>query len=608
MPWQASLLQIAPQLQLSVTGMQGTGLNSIRNRFTIMVVMFVAAVTSLLVYLDGHVDIGSQPLAMAIGIALLMSVVPGLVTYVMAGKLTGLIGELRRGTEAIAGGDFDTAVNVNCACEIGGLADSFRTMVARLNSNILRMNVMAYTDRVTQLPNRAVITHILNRSLSPGSAPPFSGTIMFIDLDKFKQVNDSLGHDAGDELLHQASDRILRQGFNRTAKTIDSCMTAFGELCDRPPSDIVFVRLAGDEFVALIPGVMDRGAAEGFARRTIDCLREPFRISNTDVTIGASIGIACTPQDTSDPAELLNYADLAMYAAKQSGRGRYAFFDSTMREAALQRVNIERELREAIPRGEIITHFQPKIDSRDLSIAGVEALARWNHPARGILSPKDFIAVAEQSGLIEKLGGCIMMQAMQQCAEWQRSGRPLSISLNVSQLQFARPDFVDKVVAALEKTGAQPELIELELTESTALADPGRTTAILSRLHEAGVRIAIDDFGCGFSNLSQLARLPFDTLKVGRSLVECIGNDPRGESVIRAIVSMGHSLGHSIVAEGVETLKQLSFLRLQQCNIIQGFLFARPMSAEGLAAWEASRGMTPAAERLSEVEQRWAKA
>lgn len=314
--------------------MQGTGLNSIRNRFTIMVVMFVAAVTSLLVYLDGHVDIGSQPLAMAIGIALLMSVVPGLVTYVMAGKLTGLIGELRRGTEAIAGGDFDTAVNVNCACEIGGLADSFRTMVARLNSNILRMNVMAYTDRVTQLPNRAVITHILNRSLSPGSAPPFSGTIMFIDLDKFKQVNDSLGHDAGDELLHQASDRILRQGFNRTAKTIDSCMTAFGELCDRPPSDIVFVRLAGDEFVALIPGVMDRGAAEGFARRTIDCLREPFRISNTDVTIGASIGIAF--DDGNELTDMVERADRAMYVAKQRGRGSYEIFTTQTLTATMQ--------------------------------------------------------------------------------------------------------------------------------------------------------------------------------------------------------------------------------------------------------------------------------
>lgn len=584
--------------------MGGKGLNSIRVRFTLLVGAMGALITLWHVY-DDHMLNGFAMADSHVWAEVFLSgAIPAIIIFLATSKLIGLIEALRNSTDAIAAGDFNAEIDVNCACEIGGLADSFRTMVARLNSNILRMNVLAYSDRVTELPNRAVISHVLWQAMRLDKHEPTAGTLMFIDLDNFKQVNDTLGHDGGDELLRQASRRILSRGFDRTPETIDSCMTPLGDLCDRPPKDIVFARFAGDEFVAFLPGVTQRAELETFCRRIIDGFKEPFRIGNTDVLVGASIGMASTPQDTGDPAELLNFADLAMYAAKQSGRQCYAFFDSTLREKAIQRVNIERELRSAILKDEIIAHFQPKVDARKNELVGVEALARWNHPTRGVLPPSEFIEVAEQSGLIESLGEAMLRQAMAQCAAWEREGRPLKVSINVSQLQFQKQDFFDKIEALLAEAKVSPALIELEVTESAALVDPGRTTDVLGRCRAKGLSVAIDDFGCGFSNLSLLARLPFDTLKVDRSLVQNIGLDDRAESVIKAIIHMGHDLGHEIVAEGVETLKQLTFLHQQNCDIVQGFLFARPMSAASFAAWKASRSHSPIADQIARTEER----
>jgi predicted signal transduction protein with EAL and GGDEF domain len=429
---------------------------------------------------------------------------------------------------------------------------------------------------------------------------------MFIDLDKFKQVNDTLGHDAGDELLRMASLRILEEGLQRTPETIDSCMTAFGDLCDRPPKDIVFVRFAGDEFVALLPGMTDRSSLSTVADRIITSLQRPFRIGGTDVQIGASIGITVTPQDTRDAAELLNFADLAMYSAKEAGRGRFAFFDGVLRETVIQRVNIERELREAVEKDELVVHFQPKIRVAGQSVAGAEALVRWQHPGRGLLMPKDFIAIAEQSGLIGELGCRVAELAMAQAARWRNSGRPTLVSINVSRLQFQRQGFVDKFASMLKASGASASDIELEITESVALGDLSHTKSSLERLRAFGVRIAIDDFGCGFSNLSQLTQIPFDTLKIDRSLVEGIGTDNRAESIIRAVVSMGHSLGHEIVAEGVETMRQLTFLKSLNCDVVQGFLFSRALDGAAFEAWSDDRGRPPAVSQQQDMIRRLA--
>lgn len=584
--------------------MKGRGINSIRIRFTILVGLLSALASTALLVIDDIFAIAHQPLGFHILVVAVATTIPASVTYLMAGKLTGLIAALRRSTEAIAAGDFNAPVDVNCECDIGGLADSFRTMVARLNSNILRINILAYSDPVTRLPNRAVLNHVLNIAMAGGATPAFAGTVMFIDLDKFKQVNDTLGHDAGDELLRQASLRILSDGLGRSLETIDHCMTSFGELCDRPPSDILFVRFAGDEFVALLPGVTRQGDAEETARRIIACLEQPFRIAGTEVQVGASVGIATTPQDTRDPADLINFADLAMYAAKQRGRGRYAFFDATLRESALTRVNIERELRDAVGNREFILHYQPKMTTDGLTMACLEALVRWQHPVRGLVMPADFIAIAEQSGLIEELGDQVIQLTMEQAARWNAEGRPRRIAFNVSLIQFVREDFAERVIRSAADCGAPPQLVEIELTESIAMRDCAHTKRTLEKLRAAGFRIAIDDFGCGFSNLSQLAQLPFDTLKIDRSLISTIGQDGRGESVVRAIISLGHSLGHQVVAEGVETLKEFQFLQHEHCDMMQGYFFARPMPSGAIDEWSKMRSAEPLSDRIASIETR----
>ncbi len=588
--------------------MKGRGINSIQVRFTLLIAVISAGLSTSILALDGRYHLHDLAVSHLLGVMAAATAVPAAVMYILAGKLTGLISALRRSTEAIAAGDFNAPVDVDCACDVGGLADSFRTMVARLNSNILRMNILAYSDPVTGLPNRAVLAHVVATSLDTARTPCFSGAVMFIDLDRFKQVNDTLGHDAGDELLRLASQRILTEGLQRTLETIDHCMTPFGELCDRAPTDTLFVRFAGDEFVALLPGVTATDQITAVASRIIAALERPFQIGGTDIVIGASIGIARTPLDTRDAAELLNFADLAMYSAKMRGRGDFAFFDGAMREAALQRVNLEREMRDALARDEFVVHLQPKVDARSLDVAGYEALVRWRHPVRGLVMPGEFIGIAEQSGLIDDLGRTVLVLSMKHAAQWRREGRPARISVNVSAMQFARPSFADEIIACLNDCGAAASDIEIELTESTAMLNYQHTLATLQRLRHAGFHIAIDDFGCGFSNLSQLSQLPLDCLKIDRSLISRLGSDPKAENVVKAIIGLGHSLSQVVVAEGVETLKQFQFLQNEKCDLLQGYLFARPMPVDDVQGWLSSRSAGSLDDRLGLIAQRWQSA
>lgn len=584
--------------------MKGRGINSIQIRFTMLIAMISALLAAIILMIDSLYRLHDLPALHVMGVIAIATALPSAVMYYLAGKLTGLISALRRSTEAIAAGDFNAPVNVNCDCDVGGLADSFRTMVARLNSNIMRMNILAYSDPVTRLPNRAVIGHVLETALNTARTPSFSGAVLFIDLDRFKQVNDTLGHEAGDELLRMASQRILNDGLQRTLETIDHCMTPFGELCDRAPADTLFVRFAGDEFVALLPGMTRKDEIAAIAGRIISALQVPFHIAGTDVIISASIGVARTPLDSRDAAELVNFADLAMYAAKQRGRSGFAFFDASMREAALHRANLERELREAMTRDEFILHLQPKVESRSLDVCGFEALVRWKHPTRGLVMPDDFIGIAEQSGLIDVLGRIVLRMSMQQAAAWRSSGRTSRISVNVSPMQFARPDFATEITRILQDTGASASDIEIELTETTAMLDYQHTLTTLQQLRQTGFRVAIDDFGCGFSNLSQLSRLPFDCLKIDRSLTSKLGGDAKADNVVRAIIGLGHSLDHEVVAEGVETLKQFQFLQKEGCDLLQGFLFARPMPIDAVGEWLEGRSAGSLEARVGQIAQR----
>ena len=562
--------------------MYGQGLNSIRWRFALASAVLTAAGVMLREAALGHdlhllgVD-GWSLAALVVGVS-------G-ITLWMASRLTGLIASLQRSTEAIAAGDFDAPVDVDCACEVGGLASSFRKMTSRLNANILRMNTLAHTDPITLLPNRSVIDHLLSYALAPERAGAFRAAIVFIDLDGFKRINDTLGHDGGDELLRLASTRILERGLGRTASTIDTCTDPFGNPCDRLPEDIVFARFAGDEFVAVLPGQTRRDELAALGQRVIDALREPFRVKGQDVTVGASVGIAIAPDDTDSAAELLTFADLAMYSAKQAGKSRCTFFDKRIRQAILERARIEGDLRQALDRGELLLHYQPKVDTQTLQLVAVEALVRWQHPQRGLLLPAAFIDVAEQVGLMARLGQRVLELAAAQARAWLEAGLLRPVAVNVSPSQFADPAFVERVLDTLRRHQLPPQLLTIEITESMAMDDFSATARRLAVLREAGVSVAIDDFGIGFSNLSQLSRLPLDMLKIDRSLVIEIGRSEKSEAIIRAVVGMAHALGYRTVAEGIDSLQQMAYLRELGCHELQGFLFARPMAAADLAMW-----------------------
>lgn len=566
--------------------MHGRGLNSIRWRFALASAVLTSIGVSARELILGHdLHLDPQDLATLFGLVLVISAI----TFWMASRLTGLIDSLRRSTEAVASGAFDTPVEVDCACEVGGLAASFRKMTSRLNANIVRMNMLAFTDPITGLPNRSVVNHLLEFALAPSRRESFRAAIVFIDLDGFKRVNDTFGHDGGDELLRQASQRILERGLGRTAQTIDTCMDPFGQPCERLPDDIVFARFAGDEFVAVLPGLTDRARLAEIGESVIRSLAEPFRIKGQDATVGASLGIAIAPDDTTSAAELLTFADLAMYSSKQAGKARCMFFDQRIRDTIVERSKIEADLRLALQRDELVLHFQPKVDAQTLALSGVEALVRWQHPQRGLLPPSAFIDVAEQVGLMAALGQQVLQLAVAQCRAWLAAGLRQPVAVNVSPSQFGDPGFVEAVLATLRRAGLPPELLSIEITESMAMADFEVTVARLGELRRSGVRVAVDDFGIGFSNLSQLSRLPLDELKIDRSLIMQIGRDPKGETIIRAIVGMTHALGYKTIAEGIETQAQRRFLLDLRCETLQGYLFARPMDAGQLAHWQATR-------------------
>lgn len=567
--------------------MYGKGLNSIRTRFALMMGGFSMLGIIALMILDQNADIADMGYAAVSATVFLALVIPMLATWLIAGNLTGTIEALRQSTDAIARGDFDTEVKVDCACEVGGLADSFRTMVARLNSNLLKINILAYTDAVTGLPNRAVVRHALEFGLSPERGPDrLTGGLLFIDLDNFKHVNDTLGHDGGDDLLRSVCDRILIEGLGTTRQSVDHCTNALGELCEAIPSKVVFARFAGDEFVALLPGVTDPALLAQFGQRIVAAIQRPFEIKATSVKIGASIGIAIMHQDSSDAEGIITCADLAMYAAKDAGRNRIAFYSAAMGEMAIDRARTEAELRTGIEAGQLCLVFQPKITVDTLAIHSVEALVRWQHPERGLLDPGAFIEIAEQTGLIDPLGQEVLRLAAIQCRAWLDQGIRRRIAVNVCHTQFHRADFAERVLSIIADQGMPYDLLELEVTETVAMAYPELAIQHLNTLRGIGITIAIDDFGVGYSNLSQLAAMPFDTLKIDRSLVAGIGCDAKREQIITAIVQMSRAMGHGIVAEGVETIKQFEFLAERNCDYIQGYLLARPMSADRISTWE----------------------
>ena len=418
---------------------------------------------------------------------------------------------------------------------------------------------MANEDGLTGLPNRHWLQHFLPGALSRAAKSGHMLALLFIDLDGFKDINDTQGHAEGDKVLRAASVRlkaVLR------------------------PGDHV-VRLGGDEFVVLLDPIEDDSRAEQVAARIAQAFDEPFYLGSERHKMGASIGISISPRDGVDTDVLLKNADIAMYAVKMAGKGHHRFFQPALFETIRHRRELEQALLTALEQDEFLVVYQPRVDTQSGLLCSMEALVRWQHPVHGMVPPLEFIPVAESSGLISRLGEMVIEKVCQQMARWKSFGLQLvPISINVSARQFGRGDVHLVLASALARHGIEARLIEVEITESAMMDEQNRTLDQLAAIRALGVRLLVDDFGTGYSSLSQLQRFAMDGLKIDRAFTTELGRSDQGEVFVRAIVSMAHALGMSVVAEGVETQQQLDMLRTLQCNEIQGYLVSRPVPAE----------------------------
>ena len=463
--------------------------------------------------------------------------------------------------------------------EIGTLMASFNRMIATIEQQSDEINQFpkrleqltrqAFRDPLTNLPNRALFMDRLTHGLTRAQRRHEHLAVLFLDLDRFKVVNDTLGHTVGDQLLVEVSRRLT------------SALR---------PGDTV-ARLGGDEFGILLEDVADAETAETVAVRVEESLGQPYRFEGREVFVTASIGIALSSAKLGLPEEILRDADLAMYHAKAKGKARHEVFDGSMSAPALDRMDLEMDLRSAISRHEFRLHYQPILRLDTGKITEVEALIRWQHEKRGLLQPDEFIGLTEETGLIVPIGQWVLSEACKQARLWQveyPTTPPLVMSVNPSAKQFQNPKLVEEITQALDESGLAPSCLKLEITESTVMQDAPVTLTKLTELKELGVRLAIDDFGTGYSSLGYLKRFPVDTLKIDRSFVKGLSPDGGDNAIVRAVVTVAKSLNMDVTAEGVETEGQLAELKALGCDRGQGFLFARPVTAERVAPLLAS--------------------
>lgn len=427
-----------------------------------------------------------------------------------------------------------------------------------------RIEFMAHHDTLTQLPNREYMRERLDKILALARRRKSATAILFIDLDNFKTVNDSLGHHAGDQLLREIAKRI-----SSTVRDAD-----------------IVSRLGGDEFLVVLSDVASRTDAAIVAGKLLEVVNMSVQIEGHKLSVSPSIGISVYPGDGETADELIRNADAAMYHAKDSGRSNYQFFVPAMSTRAFEALNKESQLREAIAGGQFVLHYQPQLRLSDGALVGVEALVRWQHPQRGLVGPDEFIAFAESRGLIAAIGRWVLQEACRQMKAWHDEGGPrVPVAVNLSAVEFKQGDLVSEIAGVLTASGLAPHYLEIELTESVLMDHAGHTLQTLEALKALGVRLSVDDFGTGYSSLAYLKRYPIDKLKIDRSFVRDIPGDSDDVAIATAIIQMARSLQLHTVAEGVETQEQLDMLRNLGCNQFQGYLVSRPVDAVGARAW-----------------------
>jgi diguanylate cyclase (GGDEF)-like protein/PAS domain S-box-containing protein len=424
------------------------------------------------------------------------------------------------------------------------------------------LNHMATHDSLTGLPNRLMFSQLLNHSIQSAHRNKKQLAVLFIDLDRFKTINDSLGHEAGDKLLQEMATR-----FKYTLRTVD-----------------IVSRMGGDEFVIMMEDVTDLSQVASFAHKIQATVIKPLVLMGEECRITASVGISVYPKDGEDEQTLMKNADIAMYFAKEEGKNNFQFYSKNIHSMANERLSIETNLRRALERNELFLNYQAKLDFKTGMITGVEALLRWVNPHLGQITPTQFIPIAEETGLIVPIGRWVLKTACLQNVAWQDQGLPpVCIAVNLSMRQLMDDNLIEDIRTALAESGMAPNLCELEITESMVMNNPARLIGVLKQIKGMGVRLAIDDFGTGYSSLAQIKNFPIDTLKVDRSFIRNIPHDSENKAITEAIINMGKTLHLTVVAEGVETLEQETFLREQICDQMQGFYFSKPIEPEKFA-------------------------
>ncbi|MCP3867344.1 MAG: EAL domain-containing protein [Gammaproteobacteria bacterium] len=508
-----------------------------------------------------------------------------LITIMLFRSLHHRLDKVAGYAHAIADGKYAAAIDFESPDKIGDMAESvshmgssmaelvaeLRVKAAKEERSALAARKLAYFDSLTGLPNRQNFIEKLEAAIDKSRHTKEKIAVAYLDLDGFKKVNDSYGHSTGDQLLCAVADRL-----SHSVRDDD----AIARSADEPPA-LMPSRLGGDEFTFLINRIHDRDGAERIARRILSTLAKPYQLADREVTITPSMGVAVYPDDGTTVSLLLKNSDMAMYQAKESGRNTIRLFNADIGERQVNRISLERDLAKALERDELSIHYQPKIDLSSRRLIGGEALLRWQHPCRGMVSPADFIPLAEESGMIVPIGGWVLQQVCGQLAQWRAENlHPVPIAINVSAKQFLQGDLLSIVSDCIRVAGIHADQIELELTESILMYDTKLAVDILSKLKGIGVKTSLDDFGTGYSSLSYLKLFPLSTLKIDHSFVRDIETDADDAAIVKAILALSESLGLRVIAEGVESESQADFLSKHGCQEAQGYLFGRPVPVE----------------------------